>query len=185
MSAPWLRTTTLELLSDKVVVVANNKNNRNKSFANHRTRVVQVISTNADLELIGINDKFNHVTVMLTRECLEDLAEKGIQLSELKNTLVKLETYHFSTTIQCGGHRDERKFVQNHVSLPLALQCSKLSLLGADDCEILGEPVDINRDALVRECFSKLQFITMTQRLAAKQFPEQGVLPNSGQYALS
>ena len=107
---------------------------------------------------------------------------KGIQLSELKNTFVKLETFHFSTRTQSGGHRDDKKFSANHVSLPLALQCSKLSLLGGDDCEILGEPVDLNYDPMVRESFSKFQFIGLTQRLAAKQFPEQNVLPNSGQY---
>lgn len=176
LPAPWLRSTILELLSD------NNRNRSNKSFVNYRARVVQVISTNVELEFIRINDKVNHVTVMLTRGCLDDLTEKGIQLSELKNTFIKLETFHFSTPIQSGGHRDEKKLVANHVSLPLALQCSKLSLLGGDDCEILGEPVDLNHDPMVRESISKLQYIEMVQRLAAKQFPEQNVLPNYGQY---
>ena len=168
---PWLRTTAVELLS------ANGK-----SFPNHRPRAVQVIRTNEQLEFIVINDKEHFVTVFLTAECLRDLREQQgiVRLTDLKNSVIKLENFHFSSTVQSGGNRDVSKFDDHHVSCPFALQCSKLVVMGGDDCDVMGNPVDLNKDKSIRTILNTMNLSTMTQRLAIKQFPQQRTLPNAG-----
>ena len=168
---PWLRNTALELLSIN-----------GKSFPNHRPRAVQVIRTNEQLEFIVINDKENYVTVFLTAECLKDLREQQgiVRLTDLKNSVIKLEKFHFSSTLQSGGNRDVSKFDDHHVSHPFALQCSKLVVMGGDDCDVMGNPVDLNKDKNIRKELNTMNLSTMTQRLATKQFPQQKTLPNSG-----
>ena len=168
---PWLRTTALELLSIN-----------GKSFPNHRPRAVQVIRTNEQLEFIVINDKENCLTVFLTAECLKDLREQQgiVRLTDLKNSVIKLENFHFSSTVQSGGNRDVSKFDDHNVSYPFALQCNKLVVMGGDDCDIMGNPVDLNKDKNIRKELNTMHLSTMTQRLATKQFPQQNTLPNSG-----
>jgi hypothetical protein len=126
-----------------------------------------------------VNDKENYISVMLTEECIENLKEENVELSSLKHCIVKLEKYHISTAIQAAGDRDVSKFSHVGVSLPLTIQCSKLTFLGASDCDVIGDPVDLNKDARVRAVLSQIQFWTLAERLASGQFPNETFLPDS------
>ena len=172
IAKPWLRTTALELVGD-------NKPRNSKSLTALRSRTVQVVRVNEEMTFLVVNDKENTVPVMLTKACVERLG--GLQkLGDLRNSVVTLTSYFFSSTIQSGGGRDTNRLLQLGVSLPLALQCDMLEVDGAEGCDIMGEPCDLNKDARVQPIISRLQFITMTQRLATRQFPDHNVLPNSG-----
>lgn len=169
MNNPWLRSTMLQLISESP----------NLQFKSNFPRTVQVIRSNEQMEQMGmlvINDSENFVTVMLTKGCRDDMAEKNIMFSDMKNSIIKLEVYHFSTFKQSRGLRD---FTTQAVSLPITLQCDKLTILGGHDLETLGSPCDLNKDPQSKQCFNSLTFDVMTERLGRRQFSDRNALPNS------
>jgi hypothetical protein len=175
LSKPWLRTTALEL-------VGEGKPSKGKNYTRLPSKTVQVIKVNEEMSFLVVNDSENTIPVMLTQKCVQKLRASGEvdELGDLRYTVVTLEKYFYSSTIQSGGPRDTGRLMKLGVSLPLALQCDEITMQGGDGCDIMGEPVDVNKDERVRSVISRLQFITMTQRLATKQFPDYKVLPNYG-----
>eukprot|EP00596_Hydrurales_sp_CCMP1899_P000525 CAMPEP_0119034998 /NCGR_PEP_ID=MMETSP1177-20130426/1985_1 /TAXON_ID=2985 /ORGANISM="Ochromonas sp, Strain CCMP1899" /LENGTH=529 /DNA_ID=CAMNT_0006992851 /DNA_START=239 /DNA_END=1824 /DNA_ORIENTATION=+ len=139
-------------------------------------RTVQVIRSIEKMGMLIINDKENSVIVMLTQNCMNDMAENEIAFSDLKNCLIKLEVYHFSTLMQNRGLRD---FSTQAVSMPIVIQCDKLTFLGGHDMQIIGEPCDLNKDPQSVLCFKQLNYNLLTERLGSRQFPEKNALPNA------
>lgn len=174
MSAPWLRSTLLDLLAEP------KDKPKKKKACKRNSRSVQVIRVLEHLKLLVVNDKENSVTVMPTKDCLDDLETKQISLKDLNYSIIQLHKYHFSTAIHSCGFRDENLFQSNKITLPIALQCSKLTMLGANDRDVIGTPRDLNKDPEVRDVLSRMQFIDMSKRLGSEQFPEQSMLPDAG-----
>jgi hypothetical protein len=168
LPAPWLQGLALGLVESKRGGIAKKI----------RPRTVQVIKSNdSDNGILTINDKEHYVSVMLTPECLEAVKLAQGDLSSLNHSLVKLEQYHLSTVVWSANGRD---FSRTGVSLPFAIQCNELTYLGANDCDVIGEPKDLNKDPRVREAIDKIDFATLTQRLAEGQFPRERMLPDAG-----
>jgi hypothetical protein len=174
MPAPWLRPTLLDLITE------SKGRSKKKKHTTHGPRVVQVIRVIEPLDIIVVNDKENYVTVMLTKDCLDDMASEHLSLKDLNRSIIKMEQYHYSTVTHSCGLRDEKMFPQHMITYPIVLQCSKLASLGANDCEVIGEPRDLNKDPEIMAALGKMQFITMAKRLGTRQFPGQGVLPDAG-----
>jgi hypothetical protein len=122
----WLRSTMIHLIS-KTPDSSKSDGNFDQITC---VRTVQVIRSNEQEGMLVINDKENSVLVMLTQNCMNDMAENEISFSDLKNCLIKLEVYHFSTFKQSRGLRD---FKSQTVTLPIVLQCDKLTFLGGHD----------------------------------------------------
>lgn len=173
MSQPWLKLGLLDYLAEGTLGRRNN--------ARQKSKTVQVIQSNEEFKFLTINDKNNYFTVFLTSNCIDDMTEKEITFARLKHTLIKLNTYHFSTIVANIGSRDEKKFRSLGISYPLALQCDNLMYLGGDDSDTIGEPRDLNKDDDVAIVYTNLGYVIMAQRLAVKQFPTRGALPNYGE----
>ena len=93
-------------------------------------------------------------------------------------SMVKLETYHFSTVVACASSREI-----TGLSLPLAINCSKITVMGACGITTLGHPVDINRDPLVGQLIRKIpepRYLGLVKLLVEKQFKGKSRLPDAG-----
>lgn len=174
MGPPWLKPILQELLADGTL--------GRRRTTNHKHRSVQAIKSNEDFRYLIINDTDHYATLFLTPNCIEDMAQKEVTIMDLKNTVIKLEKYHFTTIIASVGSRDESKYQSLGISFPVAIQCDKLSLLGGDDVEVMGAPHDLNRDDDIKNIISKMEHCFMSRRLGMKQFPQMGLLPNAGEY---
>ena len=189
MSSQWIRSTILDILRDSETTdPAGGPNRPSSSSSAHqqtrlklnKSRVVQVTRANDSVRFFDISDKEVTITVMLTGTCYNNFLNmhQGATLASLKNSLVKLEDWHVSTVMQSAGNRDVSKFSNLHISFPLSLQCAAFTWLGAHDCNLIGEPRDINRDVLVREILSKHTYSSLTNRLCSRQFPAEVALPD-------
>ena len=182
MSAPWLQQWVLSLLeprdAEKEHLNASNKQPVSNS------KVVQVIAVNEKAHVLTINDKAHTLMVMLTPECHNALTYDS-PLRDLQGSLVKLlpGQYHLSTVFQSSGTRDIKSMKAStsgvQFSLPLAMQVSALSKLGAVECNVFtlrsgANPVDINRDESVRKSIQTMTYPELVLRLALKQFPTCG-----------
>lgn len=116
--------------------------------SHHRPKVVQVLKVHEEMGILIINDKKNSAAVMLSPKCIYSFREmyNGKPLSTLLNSMIKLEKWHFSTAIQCQrSNRDLKTMSRSGILLPVAISCSRITSLGAFDCSIIGDPVDINK----------------------------------------
>ena len=69
-----------------------------------RPKVVQVLKVHQEERIIVVNDKKHSVAVFLSKNCVESFIKSSNQIiSSLENSMIKLEKWHFSTTIQCLG----------------------------------------------------------------------------------
>ena len=170
MSQPWLKLVLLDHLAEG-----------RRNYVRPKSKTVQVIQSNEEFKFLTINDKKNYFTVFLTSDCIDNMVANEITFAGLKHTLIKLNTYHFSTIVANIGSRDERKFHSLGISYPLALQCDNLMYLGGDDSDTIGEPRDLNKDNDVACVYTKLGYVIMAQRLGMKQFPSRQILPNYGE----
>ena len=179
MPSAWMQKRLLDLLSKKI--------NGLKISSQYipPPKVVQVLNCNEENRSLLISDKECHITLFLTSNCLDTLKEDDITFSSLRHCIIKLERYHFSTVTQSIGHRDEKKFASQGVTFPIALQSDKITFLGADDSDVLGEPHDLNSMKKVQDILSTMTYIEMTNKLRIKQFPNSDALPNSGTNELS
>jgi hypothetical protein len=129
---------------------------------------------------IVISDKENTIHVFLTKKCFDELTDQ-YPLDSLKYSQVKIDKFHFSTVIQAGGHHDMRILQDMKISFPFALQCSKLTYMGANDCTLIGEPVDLNSHISTRNMIRSVEtYIAMAKKLVNRQFPGKFRLPDQG-----
>lgn len=95
--------------------------------------------------------------------CLEEFrrSHPHRSLVSLRGSLVKLDRWHVSTVVQCAANRP-RAVGNGTITFPLCIQVAKLTAIGADDCNVFGDPKDINRDPQVRRCVLWLVLTTTT-----------------------
>jgi hypothetical protein len=97
MPAPWVFNIITELLKDPTQEPLD-------SEPCCRPRVVQVLKVHQDENIIIINDKKHSIAVFLSQQCVESFVKCSNQnISSLENSMIKLEKWHFSTTVQCLG----------------------------------------------------------------------------------
>jgi hypothetical protein len=180
LSAPWIKPTVLKLLSD------DPKGNFRTQFLTRKA--VQVTRIYSELNVLEISDKNSHIGVVLTSATMKHLQSQDAftSLDGLRNSVVKIQGWHVSTVAQCIDAKNVKKAVQMGITMPFAIQCDKIDLLGADDCVVFGSPTDINKDVDVRHVLSSLTYAALLQQFVAVQFPGEISLPNSGKlYGLS
>jgi hypothetical protein len=141
-----------------------------------RPRTVQVFDIDESSGTLLINDKDHFVSVMLTPECISSLKLEHGTLLILKHTIVRIDDFHMSTTTSSANGRDT-----SMVSVPLTIQCGSVTHLGASGLDVIGDPIDLNKDQHVREALDKIDFMTLTARLAKGQFPDEYTLPDGGE----
>ena len=101
MPAPWVFNIVTELLNDP-----DEKSSSNEVCIppTGRPRVVQVLKAHEEEKIIIVNDKKHFVAVFLSQNCVDSFTKNSQQnIGSLENSLIKLERWHFSTTIQCLG----------------------------------------------------------------------------------
>lgn len=146
---------------------------------NKDPRTCQVLRVHDDMKCLVISDGHNSIAVFLTHDCYRDVqlqTGQGEKISCLEHCLVKITKYHFSSIVQCASNRDLNKIIQLRLSLPFAIQCSKLTHLGLAEVSTIGDPKDVNKEMLPR-CPS--HGIIM-KNILSKQFPNEHFLPNPG-----
>jgi hypothetical protein len=84
-----------------------------------------------------------------------------------------------STVLQAAGDRDFSRVRDVSITFPFALQTSKITWLGAGECDRVGDPVDINRINSIRAMLSRIPYARLTEGLCRLQFPDQVALPDS------
>jgi hypothetical protein len=69
------------------------------------------------------------------------------------------------------------------VSLPLAIQCNRITYFSAHDTGIMGEPSDANFDTKFRKIAEKITYTTLLNNLTLRQYPNERCLPDcNGQF---
>jgi hypothetical protein len=178
-STPWIKDHVLKLLAHPHET-NNRRNGKGFAFSN---KTVQVMSCSAPTQSILVSDKENYISVFLTKKVFAQLAEEQLSLPELKYCLITLKAYHFSTTVTAGAGQDFEA-VTRQCSVPFAMICDKMSLLGGFDLAIMGDPRDINKEARVRAELESLTYLELAKCLSSKQFPKEAGLPDMGTYKL-
>ena len=169
----WMQPKLSTLLGDSI--------DDRKSFNKLRPNYVQVLSANDVDRFLIASDGCNTMTVMLTSECIAQLASTdNYRVSDLRQCVVRLEKYHFSTCIKNCATRDEEKFADQKITFPVVIQCSQIKYIGAFGIDILGSPTDLNSDPEVAKSLNSLNYSALEERLGGRQFPRKGFLPNEG-----
>ena len=105
MPAPWVFNIITELLKDPAAQ-EHSSSDDSTSFIppSGRPRVVQVLKVHQDENIMIVNDKKHSIAVFLSQNCVESFMKSSNQnINTLENSMIKLEKWHFSTTIQCLG----------------------------------------------------------------------------------
>jgi hypothetical protein len=146
-----------------------------------KPRVVQVVRGNDEARMLEVSDKESTIVVMLTEKCCATFTRmhSNMRLASLRNFIVKLDEWHVSTVMQAAGDREMTKIRDLKISFPLSLQCRRLTLLGASDVTLAGEPLDVNRSRAVRAAMADTSYLTLTARLKDRQFPAEVSLPDA------
>lgn len=169
----WMQPKLSTLLGDSI--------DDSKSFSKLRPNYVQVLSANDTDRFLIVSDGCNSMTVMLTTACIAKLAtDENYSVSDLRQSVVRLEKYHFSTCIKNAATRDEEKFAGQKITFPVVIQCSHIKYIGCFGIDILGSPTDLNSDPEVAKHLNSLNYSALEDRLGGRQFPKKGFLPNEG-----
>ena len=170
--SPWMKPKLAALLGDS-------KDGR-KQFHKFPPRNLQVILANDVDRFLIASDSENHVVVMLNTECIAQLVSQDCSISHLRQSLIRLEKYHFSTAIVNAGSRDEEKFASQGITFPVVIQCSQIKYIGGYGVDIINAPTDLNGDPDVANHLIGLNYSSLAERLGTRQFPTKGFLPDEG-----
>lgn len=185
LNKPWLKDLITEILTP---CNDNDLLDKKKDAINNilnSKRTVQIIGVCSTSHVIFISDRTNSISLFLTPSCYDDITEER-SLESMKFGQATVSNFHLTTVVQTAGNVDLRSFAPGRcsVSFPLAIQCNELQYLGGDDCAIMGNPRDINKDDRIRALIqtSHSSYETMTKVIGAIQFPNTGILPSYGEY---
>jgi hypothetical protein len=107
MPAPWVLNIVTELLRDPSEDLSSSSDLPSSPVfipPSGRPRVVQVLKVYSNNNIIIVNDKKHSVAVFLSNDCVDSFVKNSNQnLSSIESSMIKLERWHFSTTIQCLG----------------------------------------------------------------------------------
>lgn len=167
---PWIKSTASQVIS----------NDSSTKFLCHRSRSVFVVRAFDDINCLQIHDRHHSIIVVLSRECIARYQSNndGNSIQCLQNSIIKLESFYFSTVIQSlGENYDIAK--RSGITFPITIYCDKISSLGAYDCAINDAPIDLNKEASIQAMLSNMTYMTLSERLGNKQFIGNGHMPNS------
>lgn len=104
MPAPWVLNIIAELVKDESEEKLPSSISPGFIPPCGRPRVVQVVKVYQNENIIIVNDKKHSIAVFLSHHCVESFLKSSNQdISSIENSMIKLERWHFSTTIQCLG----------------------------------------------------------------------------------
>ena len=164
MPSPWLFNALVDTFREDSEVA--HASMQNKKWP---PKMVQVVSYNVQLSSLVVSDKEHMIRVFLTKKCMEEVSEQH-SLASLKYSQVKIANFHFSTVLQSAGHFDLALLQSQKVIFPLAIQCAKLTYMGGNDIELIGEPVDVNRDPRIQKILGSLKYHDMVKKLVSRQY---------------
>lgn len=150
--APWIRDLVLSYISTPTLTSSSSavSTKGTRTTRNHKhygkIKAVQVIGYNSTLRCFLISDQQHSIFLYLINHLHTNLTTDHQTLHQLKYSQVQIKQFHVSTVIQAAGDRLPKDFITNRVSFPIALQCSDISYLGAPQLQVIGHPIDINRD---------------------------------------
>lgn len=136
-----------------------------------RSRIGQTLNVFVEEKILVVSDKLHCIAVFLTDECIDDFKTNygNRQIKSLRHSLVKLDKWHISTTIQCAGQRASTFQKEHNITFPIAIQCRKITCLEANDGVVIGDPIDVNQDPEMRAILSRLTYITIVSRFSERQ----------------
>lgn len=104
-----------------------------------------------------------------------------MHVSSLKDGLIRIEKFHFSTVFHAAADRDLPALVNgmHGIDYPFAIQCSKISYLGGNDITTIGNPVSVNAEVVA---VLSIGFETVFRRLTIGQFPHASSLPDYSKF---
>ena len=184
LPSPWLCESILKILS-------SDANETHTTTNTLKPRIVQVIKVIEPLNIIIIHDKLNSISIMLTEGCVKKICADYGSLDTLKYSLIKLEKYYFSTTMQCASNRSLEDVLKvAKISVPFTIQCSQLIFLGNSDLSLLTEseslPIDLNLDKKVFDIIfnpsNPVPYLHLVSKLCSYQFSTQSQLPDASMY---
>jgi hypothetical protein len=164
LSAPWIKRSVLDVLLSQDSV-------------SRPSRICQVTSVDEKLQQITISDTQSEIVGYITEECVASILVDCESLKNLKYCIIKLESYQFSTVLQCCGNRNAAVLAKEMKTRPLVLQITKLSSLGASDSTVIGYPCGVGENPDVRHHFSR-SLAHWSDLLVARQFPSEHSLPD-------
>jgi hypothetical protein len=165
LSPPWILGIALELLQDKLKPSVGSRHM-------NKPQVCQVVGVKAALRAIEVSDTLTTCFVFLTDKAILGLGH--MPLSSLKNSLIKLERWHYSTVLHCAADRPFKSYTDHG---PIAIQCSALKSFGCEDLLILGNPTSLNKDTGIMTRLKFLKLYSAAKLLAVRQFGADSLLP--------
>ena len=154
----------------------NKSNNINKNYI---SRIVQVMSCNEEARCMLISDTEYCIHIFFKKDIFESILN-DYNIDSLKYSLIKISNYHLSTVIQSSGNVDIKKLQQLKVTYPLSIFCSKITYLGASECEIINRPTSLNLSHTIILILRKYEYYNLIKKLGDEQFPREGCLPSWG-----
>ena len=77
------------------------------------------------------------------------------------------------------------KITNDGITLPVALQCNRITYFSAHDTGIMGDPCDINSSAKFKGIIEKITYKKLLKTLTSRQYPNERSLPDcNGQFLL-
>lgn len=167
--SPWIMKALNELMGNSSGVIG------------FPTKVGQITGTVDNLRILVLSDSDVFIHVFLTQNCIDQiLDELDGDFKRIDKTIVKIEKFHFSTALQNSGNRNSDLLKFYKISHPLALQVSKLTIIGSPDSTTIGEPVDVNRHPSMTRLWSQgqMEYKALVKKLLQRQFPDKPYLPD-------
>lgn len=164
LSAPWIKRSVLDVLLSQ-------------EFVSRPSRICQVTSVDEKLQQITISDTQSEILGYLTSECVASILSDCESLKNLKYCIIKLESYHFSTVLQCFGNRNAAILAHEMRTRPVVLQITKLSNLGASDSSVIGCPCGVGENPDVRHHLPR-SLGHWSDLLVTRQFRTEHSLPD-------
>ena len=160
-----------------------------KSSNMRKSKIVQVIQGIDALNVLIVHDLENKVGVVLTDECA-DLFKRRNTLSSLKNKMIKLQKWHFSSLFHCAANRDLALLQKSGISRPIVIFASKAILAGGhglnkirSDNDNTNCNIDLNESITIKRRLESLGHIGLLNKLKL-QLKESQLPDINGKFTL-
>jgi hypothetical protein len=177
LSTPWIKKQLAVLLDETNNISGGSSGSSGGGFGGGN-KICQVICTYQRYRCVIISDGKHQIPLFLTPTATEKLEqEDNMAVSALKDGLIRIEKFHFSTVFHAAADRDLPTLINglHGIDYPFVIQCSKLSYLGGNDITAIGNPASINAEAAG---VLSAGFENVFNRLIRKQFPQEMSLPD-------
>lgn len=166
MHRPWISKTVTDIVGDK------------ENFRGvHNPKIVQVTDYNVQHRVLTFTDREVTAFCLLTKDCIINGSESLLS----SYCQIKLERYFLTTVIHAAGLRSLPNICSMKISFPLVFQCSRLTVLGAQNCDLTSDrPRDMNSIPPVRKLLGGLQYGQLLETLSKRQFGKKRLLDSDG-----